>query len=514
MLKKFLKKSIYLAAVVYLLAFTISCEKDFVDIGSNVITNTKFDTNSEEIEVILENSPLERLQSDNITRQLGQYLLGVYNRPDYEKLEASIITQVGVLTGLKVVDDTYGADTTVITKIDTAFIKLPYQVSLNSDEDSYKLDSVFGDPSQAISLNVYRSNTYINTFNPLDPSKRNSYFSDATFEKIGDALNDPINYQFAPSDNDTLIVVKRRLFDDSIAASDTITITPSTNSTIPYPFARIPLNETKIKELFLDKFESGEFASQSAFNDYLRGIIIEPSGNEGALVSFSLNSTNAALIPSIEIYYTNTVLVSGTIVTDTLYKKHSFPLSGFRVNTFKMDNKNYPINNEVKIQGTAGSEGKIQILNSTKISELRSKNWLINDATLTLYINQSVDTTNVPERLYLYKNYNTGTSEINSHVKDAYSEGGFGGIGGALARDTNGKKERYVFNITDYISDIVSGEISTSPDLKVKAFNTSDIFANDTTFTNLSWSPKAVTLFNQDNNTKKPVLKISYSEKK
>ena len=35
---------------------------------------------------------------------------------------------------------------------------------------------------------------------------------------------------------------------------------------------RIPLNEDKFKELFLDKYESSEFESQDAFNDYFRGL--------------------------------------------------------------------------------------------------------------------------------------------------------------------------------------------------------------------------------------------------
>ena len=86
--KKILRKVITLGVAIFSILFIISCEEDFANIGSNVISNTKFDTNSIEIEVSLENSPLEKLQSDNISRQLNQYLLGVYNSSDYEKLEA------------------------------------------------------------------------------------------------------------------------------------------------------------------------------------------------------------------------------------------------------------------------------------------------------------------------------------------------------------------------------------------------------------------------------------------
>lgn len=517
-MKKIFRKSLYIGALASFLGLIISCENDFTDIGSNVVSNTKFDTNSIEIEVAIENSPLEKLQSDNITRQLNQYLLGVYASPDYEKLEASIVSQLGISTSLQVVDDDDKTDTTtVVTKIDTVFLKIPYQVSLESGETAYKLDSVFGDVTQAFTLNIFRTNTYLNAFNPLDPTKANSYNSNASFEKIGDPLNAELDYQFSPNVNDTMIVIKRRIFDDSVSRRDTIKLSVSTANPIPVPFARIPLNKEKFKELFLDKYESTEFASQEAFNDYFRGVVLEATGNQGSVVSLNFNATNSDLRPSIEVYYTNTQVLNGKDeAVDTTYKSNSFPLSGFRVNTYKMENKTYPVNNEIKIQGTAGSEGKIQLLDQATINELRSKEWLINDATLTVYINQSVDTTFAPFRLYLYESLETATDTITTQIKDALSEASFGGIGGFLQRDDSGKKLSYTFKITDYISDIVSGEITTIPDLKVKVFNVTDLPTNSEVLTNFSWNPKAVTLYNNSpiNGDKKPTLKISYTEKK
>ena len=89
------------------------------------------------------------------------------------------------------------------------------------------------------------------------------------------------------------------------------------------------MKETEIKEIFLDKFDSPEFESQDAFNDYFRGLILEATGDSGNLISFDFNSTNTSLTPSLEIYYTNTVVESGVTAIDTIYKNHSFPLSGF-----------------------------------------------------------------------------------------------------------------------------------------------------------------------------------------
>ena len=216
-------------------------------------------------------------------------------------------------------------------------------------------------------------------------------------------------------------------------------------------------------------------------------------------------------------YYTNTVYKIGTTDTiKTVRKNNSFLLSGYRVNTFDMVDKTYPNNNEIKIQGAAGSEGSLTMLDATTLNNLRSNDWLINDASLTFYINQSADTASVPERLYLYKTNGAISNPVLSQVEDAVSEAAFGGINGFLERDSDGKAEKYTFKITDYISDLALGLTDYNPTLKIKVFNTSDVPTTDTIFRNLSWNPRAVTLFNQDpiNGDKKAVLKISYSEKK
>ena len=67
------------------------------------------------------------------------------------------------------------------------------------------------------------------------------------------------------------------------------------------------------------------------------------------------------------------------------------------------------------------------------------------------------------------------------------------------------------------MSDILSGETDYSPLLRLKAINSTDLqTVSDTVYTNYNWNPKAVTIFNHhiENDSKKAVLKISYSEKK
>lgn len=520
-MKKIIKKSIYLGVVATLFSGIISCEKDFTDIGTGVIDNTKFETDAVTVGVTIENSPLNVIQSDNIRAEQGQYLLGVFNKADYEKIEASIVSQVAINTGLKLTDKTYGADTTVISTIDTVYLKLPYQATLESNTSSpdFSLDSIIGNPLEAFTLNIYQNDTYLNRLDPSNPSQLNKYYSNSVFQKVGSELNSDINYQFTPNKNDTLIVVKRRLNDGTEYAKDTIKYAISGTNDTPLPFARIPLKEDAIKQLFLDKYESSEFASQEAFNNYFRGLILEATGNEGSLISFNFTPQNANLQPSIEVYYTNTVVKSGNIVIDTIRKNNSFSLAGLRSNTYKMQDRTYPTNNQVVLQGTAGSEGKVTIFGADsnsngiadKIEELRAENLLVNDASLTFYINQSADTTALPYSLYLYKVNSLNGSTSFSQIKDTYSEG-IRTFNGLLQRDEDGKVEKYTFKLTDYVSDLLSGETNYLPELRLKIANVSDYPQNDTIFRNYSWNPKAITLFN-NLATKKPELKISYSKK-
>lgn len=524
--RKIIKKSVYIGILLSLFSAIISCEEDFTDIGSNVISNTKFNTSTYTVEIIAENSPVEDVIADNISREPGEYLLGIHARSAYEKIEASIISQIEINSNLKVVDDenVYGSDTIVVSTIDTVFVKLLYSATLDGNTPlgpQFTLNSIIGDTTKAFTINAYQTSTYLSRLNPTDPSKSNSYKSNAVFDKTGTELNDPINYQFKPNKNDTIIVVKRRLSNNDLYLNDTIKYSASAISGVPLPFAVIPLNEDSFKELFLDKYESSEFDSQDAFNDYFRGIILEAQGDEGSLISFNLTNTEAALNPSIEVYYTNTVLANGQVI-DTIKKNNTFFLKGIRSGIYKMDDKTYPVNNEIKLQGAAGSEVTIDLFGADtdnngvadKIEDLRGNNWLINDASLTFYINQSVDTTAIPSRLYMYKigtDSSLPTTGL-SQVKDAYTENTFGGN---LERDANGKAEKYTFRITDYISDLISGADDFSPTLKLKVHNVTDDPISSTLFSNYNWNPKAVTLLNQDiiNGDKRAVLRISYSKK-
>ncbi|WP_158211821.1 DUF4270 family protein [Polaribacter tangerinus] len=530
-MRKILRKSTYLGVLLLGLASIVSCEEDFTNINSGVVTNTKFTTNDTILDVVVTNAPIERLRADGLALNQtpffgfqGQYLLGTYISDSYENIEASIVSQVNINPDLSLTSYANPDNLSVQTSIDTAFIKLPYQVTLESrtTRPVFKLDSVIGDTSLPFTLNIYELETYLNNLNPLDPSKVNYFATDEVYQTKNTSLTAVDNMDFMPNPNDTLVIIKRRNSLGDLHDTDTIKYT--TSSDLPFPMAIIPLKETFVKEVFLDNYNTPNFASQDAFNNYFRGIILEAkekthaSGKRGgSLISFNLrNSSSESLRPLIEVYYTNTYFKANSSQIDTVIKqKHTFQLGGIINNSYKMNHKTYPANNQVVLQGAAGSEAKVEILSTAQIAALRSKNWLINDAELTFYINQASDTSNVANQLYLYKRGEDANGKIvASHVKDILSEG-IVSFDGRLRRENN-KKDRYIFGISDYLSDILSGATSYNPPLRLKVYNSSDTQITDTIFTNYNWNPKAVSILNGDetlNGERRAKLKISYTVK-
>jgi len=526
MLKKYTRAIVYLGLFTFLLGVVISCEKDFTDIGTEIVTNGDFSTGDSILEIEMTSKSIDRVRTDGLAigGVLGQYLLGVYKNDDYEKIEASIVSQLEIPFFLSLVDNEYGTDTTVITTIDTVLLTLPYQATATGIGDNgteYRLDSVIGSRIVPSKLNVYRLNSFLNTLDPNNPAVQNKFYSDDLYEvDLTTPLNVFPNTPFVPNQSDTTQTVIRRLSNGDIYESENIVL----DGQVPY--LSIPLKKDLIKQLFFDQYETDNFSSQDAFDNYFRGIKIQAEGDDGAIVSFNLN-TQLTIRPAIQIFYTNTVLASGAII-DTIKKSESFLLSGVRNSTYKMTPGNAPQFNNIPIQGAAGSMAQVKIFGddvdgngiADALEGLRTKDWLVTDAELTFYVDKNIvrfDTIATPFRLFLYKD-GILNNETNASLISDYITEGDDVVGGNLSLDSDSRPDKYTFKITDYISELISGETDYLPKLGLRVYNPTDvpITLSDTITKEYSWNPKAVMLLNHFsvNGVRKPQLKISYSKKK
>lgn len=504
-----IRKIAYLSVVGLLISSIISCEKDFTDIGTNVIKNNEFSVKDTIIEVSINSKNIDAVIADNLKRNHNTYWLGVYNNSDYKKIEASIITQVGYITDPKLVKKTYKSDTTVVTKMDKVFLRIPYLSTKKGKESDgkpiFKIDSLLGTPETPTTLKVYQNETFLNRLDPNNPTKTNIYLTNNDYTK-GALLNEDADFKFTIPQNsktkDTIYIINRNLSTGK-SFKDTLKFKNAA------PFMVVPLDKNKIKSTLTDKFGGSEFANQVNFSEYFKGLIIEASGNDGVLAPFSFTGDSA---PKLEIYYTNTLLKAGKVI-DTLKRNITFSLNGIRNSKYVTSSNTGNTSNSFPIQGTAGNFGEINILNNAKIQKLKDKNWLINDASLFFYIDQSKDTTHVPKNLFLYKQ-DTNPEILGVQTPDIMVDGP--DIFGGKLTLKNSKKDHYRFRITQYLADILDGK-TTYRKLNLNAYNVTNKPTSpvDTVVTNYNWNPRGVWLYNGDsgNTSRKAILKISYTKK-
>lgn len=517
-----------LAVSLLSLTAIISCERDFNDVGGSLVNNSKFETGELLLDVEITsakddiNLNLKSVRADNISiGNLGEYLLGVYKGDNYKGIQASIISQLGYAPNLKN-QPVSGTDS--IYNLDKVILKIPYPATLigkSAGITAFKLDSILGDPTKPTSLKVFQNETFLKRDNPSEdnPARLNTYLSNQ--EYLGtNLLNEDENFTFSPNAKKDTVYTYSRInrVDPSKTYLEEVKVKSLTTEKTSVPFLAVPLDITKMKNLFWDKFNDSEFASRKAFNEYFYGLKIVASGNDGSLVPFKLTS-NASVV-----FQYSISILEGTEVTDSVNREYSFPLSGVKNSKYIMsDATKATPPNSFAIQGTAGTMAKVKILNNTKLEELRAKNWLINDASLTFYVDKTINKNKniVPQRLLLYQNIDKGAKGIvSTHLTDAYKESD--SFGGSLEVSEDDKPEKYNFRITDYISDLLDSTTSDISPLILKVYNTPTDAALkgrtlDINVRTYNWNPRGVTLLNgveAANGTRRAVLKISYSKEK
>ncbi len=501
---------IFYQSVLSLLLFIslYSCERDIDEVGVNIVDNNVFKTDKYTSDVTAYNQNILKRKAN----RLNQYLLGVYKNNDFGQIDASIISQMTFNTTI---------DFGLNPSIDTIIVNIPYITYLDSVNNALKLmlDGIGIDQDTIINttpfnLNIYQLETYLNTLDPLDPSQALDYYTDEDFSFSTLFYSG----EFSPNENDTILIVERPeiIIDEEqgIYNKDTIL---SANSA---PSIKIPLD----KEYFTNNFLNNPaiFQNLATFIEFFKGLYLEASvatdGPEASVLT--LNLLNATM----SIYYTNTVdgvrtkqvanfLFGGQTTANGLtngitINKYTRDYSGSNAESIIPD----PIagDEQLFLQGAAGSIALIDLFTNDDIEELRSNNWLINNASLIFYIDQTANQSIVPDRLFVY-NY-----DENRQLPDMIIEGPVV-FGGFLEYDDNDNPYRYKVNITDYISRVLA--INTPIDaskLAVNVFNLSDLPTGllDLEIKDYNWNPKGIIVHgNQSSDIEKRIkLEITYSE--
>ncbi|MEE9350360.1 MAG: DUF4270 domain-containing protein [Flavobacteriaceae bacterium] len=540
---------VYKYSIIFLcLAFlTTSCEKDFENVGGELVDNGAFNTLKRNVDVIAYSKNIDASRVDNISilaeNKSQKLTLGVYNTPEFGNLKAHIVSQVLL--------PTESVDWGDSPQIDAVYLEIPYDATkienFSDGKPQFELNNVFGNINTTFPLKISKLTTFLNSLNPLNPSESNSYYSNDTFN-TSDVLAQ-VNFQ--PMAQDTMLVFERELLQDATHNYDPHMVNDTIKKDNENPFLKIELDKMFFETNFVSNLNQVQFEDQHDFLAFFNGIVMESEGTDGSIMSLDLSSA------AINIYYTNTEtkiedettvdLNNNGNTTDTnvsypvrTKKTMTFPLSkagsGIKTNVFNRDyaganaetfiNSPNVINGEKKLylQGAAGSMIELDLFHNTDLNAIRDENWLITEASLTFYIDQNASGNTVPERLLLYKvdPDNGNTINENSQLLDAITQSNY--FNGFLQNDSiddDANALKYKVNITDYISKILKQEDFNEPEkLGLKIYDSNDIpqSETDTLIEDFSWDPRGVVLFGNDyistdaNFDKRIKLEIHYTK--
>ena len=526
MTSKVVKNLKYALSLLFVLSAIISCEKEIEDIGVGLIDNDLFASNSVFSNVTVESINIEKASNyieTNSSNSFVRHLLGVYNDAEFGQLKASVAAQITLpktgdsYTGLfeNDVDDLESN-----TLIDSVLISIPYTTQFDSilevdgqpDELVYNSENIIGNKKDEFKLEVFELETYFNSLDPNDPSQSAVYYTDKVYQKGVSLFSD--NFQL--NENDTLFQINRYKSDgitvdytqviDSVAKGDTSR------------FLRIPLNKEIIKSIFIDNADgSSNFDSFESFSRYFRGFYFEatPINNDSHLINLNLKNAKMSIYYSLDDKEEEGEDLDGDDETgeSVVRTRHisDFLFTSFITNVYERDYSNSKNSgtDKIYIQGASGEQATVELFTDNDLENFQDENLLLTEANLTFYVDQSASSDIVPSKLIIY-NYDDG-----EHLIDMYTEG-FSAVGGDLEYDEDGNPLKYVFKVTDYISELFKDSEYEQVKFGIKVYNTS----TDTpisfgeSINDYSWTPKGVVLYGSDESAgeNRVKLELKYTE--
>ncbi len=483
----FLKRFKFTTLVVILFV-VVSCEQKESALGASIVGGDPFITDKAVFEVSAVNTKISAVQ----TNQLPVYQLGVFNDPVYGKTVATITSQVQLAGSNPTFGETKESeeltnDNKIVEdeKIDSVVVYIPFFVEpITSSETTeaniakeFQIDSIYGDTTQTFSLKIQESTYFLRDLDPNSNFEESQqYFSNQQFSPD---FTDKVFFEESNlriSNKETLIFKSED--DESTEDIDERTTVERRLN----PGIRVRLNEigeTFFQDKLLNKEGSSELVSASNFKNFIRGIhlSVEPSSEE---LLFLINLLQA----KVEVYYQydakedDEIVEKHSMYTLSLLAGNANNFIGNAVNTYV--NEDYPeeiVNalndtdsnaSRLYLKGGSGSYATLSLFKNAEeeIRQIKANNWIINEANLTLYVDQNATGSvgEEPPRLYLF-NADTNAPIYNILTETNVSEsplGVFLNYDGILQK-TGDRGVKYKLNITDHINNIVLRDSVNAP---------------------------------------------------
>jgi hypothetical protein len=445
---------IVLSAIVICLVF-VSCEDDLAQTGSGLVGETNFNAQKYNlVSLAAKTEPIVKVQ----TNALSSYALGFNQDPVYGETSANILSQLR----LSFPNPQFNGNPVV----DSVVMLVPYFSRIESREGenvTYALDSLYGNDSYT--LEIYRSNYFLRDLDPTENYEAQKYYSDqkSLFESNLESTPIHIENNFRPTASAVNVV------DFDSGKLDTLSKSPRMKLRLPAAY---------FQQHVINKAGSDALLSNENFKNHFRGLYFKVKNNSGtpsqAYSLLNLRSDEAEIL----IYYH--IPATGVDEEDEtgIYR---LKFGGQMVNVFDTQNQNIPTGQDLYLKGGAGSMAVIDLFTEEgELEDLRANNWLINEANLSFYVNESAlaGGEKQPNRLFLYDLTNgTTLADYTLDITANDNNPNISRVNHLQPLTTEDGVSFYKLRITSYIGDLLNPESErTSSRLGLVLSNNVNVF--------------------------------------
>lgn len=433
------------------LFFLTSCDKDFNEVGADIIGDSGFEFSSYSDATVTAYNQFDAVVQTN---NLPINQLGIIDNAAFGTTISSFVTQVQ-LANL----NPEFPNSAIVDKVELTIPYYSTQLTDDGTDKTYRLDSIYG--TGKINLQIFRTNKFLRNFNEVLLPQR--YFSDETsiFDSNinGTKLNDE-----AISENTEFAFSSSQQTEISLKSEDQSEVT-----TKVAPRMKLQLNKLFFQNLLINAKASGKLTTNALFQEYFRGLYfkVDAVNNEKGMALMNFAGGKITVF-----YKESTAGIRKTLAINLIGNTVNLFQNSLASNTLPINTVPVIATDRLYLKGGAGFHSYLDLFGTADatgvvpkeaIAELKNNNWIINEANLVFTIDQTIPSGEIPKRIYVYdaKNkrpvFDYVTDQSASTSKPKYSKVVHGGIYTEV-KNTAGViiAKRYKIRITDHIKNIIN----------------------------------------------------------
>lgn len=452
----------------------VSCDKDYNEVGASLIGQNHFDLAKDSLSTVQSTWAKTGVIASN---NLDVNPLGVLDNSVFGQTTARFATQVQLAVVSPVIDYTLSQAVESVTLYVPYFTNADFVTDATTGAHTYTLDSIYGEKTAKIKLNIYENKYLLDDKNTepgaplLDPSYPQMYYTNQNVSNNfkGQLLNATNEFVFSP--------VEFKIVTPAVVGVSAET------TTYTAPGMQLTLDKTFFQNLLFNSGSSTYLASNANFEKTFKGLYfdVEKADTNGVLAMMNFKKGTIVVKYKEKTSSTDATLVDKSITLNLTGNTVSLQSNDFSTSGTVYNSS--PVADRLYLRGGEGSVGQINLFNSAvdvvkynrttkkieagsnnipdELDYIKSKGWLINEANLTFYVDQTAMAgVTEPNRIFLY--------DINNKrpLVDYYYDGTTGYsanydkqvLGGIIEKDASNRGLKYKIRVTNYIRNLVNND--------------------------------------------------------